>query len=287
MNTYLIQRGVLTPTHTYSPLSYRGYTIRSFGEYANHKGLFVEKVIDAKTFSDAYREFIVDLLPILNRISFLTQCSIEPLSKSSALIYRQNNNPDKSFFFYFGQKIPPVGLALEETGVGDLEKAKSSDLDGVFDLLREANYATTPKMQFALLIIAAEALAGEITLANKYPTLDKQKMKSILTDELYEDIYKTTNIRNRLFHGKSVTDEEAAKFGGLVYQRLLFGHFKPLLRLTSLHEDVKSAPRNEGAYEYGGAFMRPINGKSVDFDEAEKQFDNPRDYETLGHLADY
>lgn len=299
MNSYYIQKSILTSVQVYETLEYSGYKIQMFGEHSTHKGIMVEKTITARSMDEAYRQFILGLIPILNRIVVLTQCSVEPLGKSSALINRQNDNPNKEIFFYNAQKRSPVGMDLEQDHIKDLEKLKEKDLDLVFDLLRESNYATTPKLRLALLIIAAEALAGDkrypaqkckscgLEVKHSYIGLDKDKMVAILGTDLYNKLYKDDRIRHRFFHGKEVDDEQVAEVSSNIYKRLLFDYLKPKFTLGSLSQEAKAVPRNDGSFEYTGAYIRPLNDKKINFEDIEKQFDSPNDFEIIDSIPDY
>ncbi len=284
MNTYIIHKKINTPIRPFREMELMGYKLFLLADPVAQgpaEGFVISKEISATDGNKAYIDFVVGLVPILDAMSVITQCVIHSLASSSYFIYRVNENSNETLFFYYGGEGVTVGMGLDLEEANDIEKicltTRENNKERVaFTYLREANYAHTPTAFIAMLIIASEALAGEgKTQGNckscntlyEYPSADKNMLKSIMGQELYEGIY-GNRFRHKLFHGGKIDEVQASDLAAKLYEKIVLEYLPRRFGLKSIRKIV-NAPRSF-SYEYFGAFIKNIGGGVPNIVELEK-----------------
>lgn len=268
MNRYLIHKKIRTPISLFERVECLGYMIDWYGKPfdGSEEALVITKEITGDNYREAFSTFISGLIPIVNIMSVVTQCITESFSATSHIIYKINNNPERIAFFYYAGERDVVGMNVGANEIADIETilAKWTEEERTaFTYLREANCAFTPTARLAMLVIAAEAFAGESTMngackscgaAYSYPSVNKEAICKILGEELQRYVYVKSRLRHKLFHGGPTDEMEIVKVGDEMYKRIVLGYVVERYGLKAVHE-IKNAPRSF-SYECFGTFTK-------------------------------
>jgi len=264
MNKYLIQKKVKTPIEAEGEFEIRGYKIGPYRE-PYQEDLLVTREIEASNFIEALKTFLFELEPVLDAIAVTAQTMIYPLAMGSVLAYRLNDNPQRVFFAQIANESQIVGMSIGEETIKDAEKILAGNEAVAMTYLREAINAFSSTHKLAMLISAAEALAGSAKIQSKckecgatyeYGGTNRDALKQILGEDLYKEIYVETRIRHKLAHGGDAEMPEAVAIGEKMYSRIVLGYLKEKYGLDSLVEII-GAPRGF-SFEYSQAGCRMI-----------------------------
>ena len=280
-------------------LQIEGYTFSRY-VYDNYfnSGLLATKEVIAEDFNKAYQNFALNLVPLLNAMSVVTQCAIESMGVGSQYIYRLNNNSDRIAHLYVASRREPTGMDINPNNKGDIHLLQDEKLRTGLGFFREANNAGSPKTRLSMLLAAAEAFAGEeITKktcpkcgaeTTSYPTTSKSGLEKVLTKNLYTEIYNKKRIRQHLFHGGKVDDSVVIEYANKVHEQLLFGYLQPTYALADPHKII-GAPRNASSFEYSGSFIKLDSHVALlpSLQSLEEEWDSPDNYEFCGEPAGY
>ena len=206
---YLIQHRIKTLAQLFEPFEDKGFRFEQWNftiqEGPTGDAWIASKTVQAEGAAAAINKFMEDLLPIVDRVAFVSQC-FALVETESFMIERQERSGGV-FYFRHAREVPPVPLHFDEHSVKSLRSLESFDEKGdVFRMLREAANASTFYTRFAMLTSTLEAIAGQRTVGRKIET-DKEAIKQILQDDkLYEDLFGYgSGVRNQLLHGTKVT----------------------------------------------------------------------------------
>lgn len=275
MNRYLIQQKIKTVATLWDKIPYSGFTFEPFYLQipAYSKDLLVTKEIEAKDYSEAIKSFQHELIPIIDALAVISQCSFSMLA-TSFLVFRLTN-PEEYAFIYFVKGRETTGMSLLNSDFADLDKLIKIENKAALFYFRQSINAETAETRLGMLIIAAEALAGATQSSKEcpyckaklssYPITDRDKLKEIFGEELYKKLYEKGGgaLRHKMFHGQKLTDDDIKENIGPVYDRILT-FLKEQYDLQNV-EKIVAAPRSFNSYEPPtGLFVRNLRAKEYD-----------------------
>lgn len=213
MNKYEISQKIKTLAelwHPFEPFDYNGFHFEQWGftwaDGPKGKAWIASKLIKADNISEAVDVFFKDLLDIIDRCCFVSQCYFSIVSESYMAV-KKNNNPDNVFYLHYTKERGGGPLTFLKEQIESVKKLESFPRKPALMYLNESTNAMTFYSRLAMLIIALESIAGE-----KSPNVtDKDFIKNkILKDgTLFDEIFAYgTGIRNQIFHGKEVNITE-------------------------------------------------------------------------------
>lgn len=299
MNRYVIQQKVKSIANLGIEFQSGGYTFTAFdpkNPFGSEQWL-ATKEIQAETYQDASLTFRLDLIPILDALSVLTQCSFSVIAMSF-LIRRLNDNASNSFYLYVAQDRKTVGMPFwEKEQLADLERLLKIENKVALHYLRESNNSSTAKTRLAMLVSAAEALAGQKQKTRECPdcgrketfsTSNRELLADILGKEAYERLYLKDGgaLRHKLAHGSVVPDKDIVEVLPMVYERIILDYLPKLCGVTTLHKIV-AAPRTFTSFDHGGLFVRPVDDNALELRVAEQNWNKPAMLEPVDLPADY
>ena len=143
--------------------------------------------------------------------------------------------------------------------IEDAKKLKEAKIDVALNYFRESINAITLITKTAMLLISAEAIAGQKKVTSKCKNCgestersgtDLEKLKEVLDEKLVKEIYKKKgSLRNRLFHGGSVFKKgELKKVSDSIYEKIIL-YLKDKYELKQL-QIIKDAPRSIYSVRY-------------------------------------
>jgi hypothetical protein len=233
MNQYFIEHKIKTLAELYEPFSFRGFTFEQWDSSPaigpTGEAWRASKIIEAPNVDDAFKVFIDDFYPVVNRVAFVSQC-FTMIELQPFIAVRLNDNNDYTFFFYGTKERRGVPLAFDADEIHALmELEKFKEKGDVFRFLREATNATSFYTRFAMLTSSIEAMAGEIpdTKGNTKITNKEYISRYIIQDEkLYDNIFGYRDgLRNVISHGNKpdLNEERHEGFEYIrdVYQSIL------------------------------------------------------------------
>jgi|GEM_PF-2848698 hypothetical protein len=284
-NKYLMQKRVKTPIYTFEKSEFREFTFESYEDSHSHKGdLLVSRVLEAPDGNHAMRQFFTELEPILNSISILIQTIIFPLPTGSHMLYKLTNNPGNLFYANIASDREIVGMSLESEMFEDVEKLLSIGNSVALSYLRDAIGTLSSVQQLSMLLSAAEALAGTSKTKGvckkcgepyTRSSTDKERLKTILGDELYKKLY-TDGLRHKLAHGGDFDGEAVAETAGKTYSRINLGYLKETYDLSSLQE-IHGAPRSF-VFEYSHHGAKMLSSDAPTLKLVESEWDSPTSF---------
>lgn len=299
MNTYLIQQKIKAIANLGITLKTAGYEFTAFdpkNAFGSEQWL-ATKQIETDSYQNASLDFRLGLIPILDALSVLTQCSFS-LIAMSYLIRRVNDNDSNVFYLYVAQDRKTVGMPFwEKEQLADLEKLLQVENKVALHYLRESNNASTAKTRLAMLVFAAEAFAGQKEKTRECPdcgrketfsTSNRELLQEIVGAEAYDRLYLKNGgaLRHKLVHGSVVADKDIVEVLPLVYDNAILGYIPKLSGVQTLHKIV-AAPRSFTSFDHGGLFVKPLKEDAVDLRVAEQVWNKPSVLEPIDEPAGY
>src|SRR3990167_7120628 len=112
MNRYLIQQRIKTVASLWNKISHSGFTFEPFDLRipAHSWDLLATKEVQAKDCKEAIQSFRHELIPIIDALSVITQCSFTILAMSF-LVFRRTN-PEKYAYIYSARGREPTQITL-------------------------------------------------------------------------------------------------------------------------------------------------------------------------------
>lgn len=287
MNTYIIEHKVRTLAELYEGIAgngifeFRGFQFRQWdftiAQGAVGEAWIARKEIQAYDFLDAISSFRRDLLDIVRRVSFVSQC-FTTAELESFFVFRINNNPSQSFYYNFSEDAGPVPLHFDEDEKTSLLKLEDFNRPMALEYIAQSTRSATYTTRLAMLIIALESIAGEVTSGKTDMEFIKKK---ILKDEdLHDEIFHFgTGVRNKIFHGKEIVATEK-NYVKVVYDKII-DFFNEEYR-TSIDRSVIDPQRTPfGNYRGTHGWFRPSKEFSdwdlkrlIEINESERKRDD-------------
>ena len=234
--------------------------------------------VDEANFIRAFNMSRPRLVQLVDALCVVTQCSFS-LAAASWLVCRLTDNPERILYFRHLRKRPTVGMTISRPQqLSDIARLGSIENPGALHYFREAVNASTPSAQLAMLVVTAEALAGQGKITGKcqrceleysYGGTNRDNLEAILGTEVYARLYKSRNgsLRNRLLHGSYIDENAAAQVSGLAYAAILM-YLTRTLGLATI-EKIEAAPRTFQSIEWFGTFLRCVISPVPDLPELE------------------
>lgn len=242
MNTYSIQHRVKTLAQLEFvssdweetiPIDIDGYSIRqqwhSLERWIYGDTWIVKKEVEWENWIDALNLFRRGFNKIAERLSFVSQCSLEFLDQSR-LIEKTNDNPDKIFQVCIIDETKPVGLHIGQKDIDNYNNLKDICNDNPFFMYMNAVSSTIwYHAKLSLLCSALEALAGKKEKINEkwviyYTTYDVEEMKTILsTQDDYDKIFGPgwRWLRHKIQHGDFIDRFNWTDYVSWIYTKIL------------------------------------------------------------------
>lgn len=294
MSKYEISHKVKILATIWEPFDYDGFHFKQWdftiADGPKGESWIVNKEIEANGLLEAINKFRKDLLEIIQRCCFVSQCYFS-LIPESWMVVKKNDNTDNIFFLRFTKETKGVPLHFNKEEIESLKKLESFPRKPAFMYLNESTNTMTFYSRLAMLIIALESIAGE-----KSPNVtdkDYIKNKILKDDNLFDGIFAHgTGIRNQIFHGKDVniTDNYIRK----IYNKII-AYFNTEYK-TTINSSVENPQRTFwGNYAELNGFFKSKDGSTVDFKNIIEKFSEcaktnyciPEDYEFLPKVENY
>lgn len=265
MNKYLIEHKIKTiaeiwgSTENKQSFNFHGFEFRQW-EFSIPQGAIgdawiAKREVEAKDAESAVQFFRKELLDIVRRVALISQCfasaDFEPY-----FILRLNNNPEQAFFLSYSEESEHVSLPFGEEEKESLEKLEKFPNPVVLEYIAQSGRAATYTTRLAMLIIALESIAGEITQGKTNTRYIKDEI--LKNDKLYDEIFKFgIGIRNKIFHGKEIVGGK--DYAQIIYDRII--EFFNIKYGTKINTDVSQPQRHPfgNYYGYTGWFQPRIN----------------------------
>jgi hypothetical protein len=198
------------------------------------------------------------------------------------MVYRVSDNPERVLYFRHLRDRPTVGMPISEPNqLTDVARLTSVDNPVALHYFREAVNAATSSARLALLVITAEALAGQGEVIrnckkcgyrDSYGGTNRNELELVLGHEAYSRPYKKKNgaLRNRLLHGSAIDESSAAEVSALAYDSILV-YLVSKLGLSTI-EKITGAPRAFQSFERLGVFLRCAQHPVPELSELERDW---------------
>ena len=111
MNDYVIEHRISTISNLWEQFTFHGFVFRPWqinpGDRPVGDSWIARKTVQALAAQEAINAFRAELLPIVDKIAFVSQCHTSA-DYESLFIQRENGNPEGAFFFRFYAERRPV-----------------------------------------------------------------------------------------------------------------------------------------------------------------------------------
>lgn len=216
MNNYIVQHKIKTisslafdypeqSSFTFENISFFHWEFNYAGGFLGNAWVACGKE-NAENFADAINNFRDRLEKIVPKIAFISQCYMD-FASQSFLVHKENDNPDNVSFVRGVFESESVGLMFMKKELKSLTCLNEENIETEFYWYMNDCYNTTGYTAKLLLLFASlENLAGKETKmdaesGNIYTTYNKEQMKDILGNDLFNKIYGQNGLRHKLSHG--------------------------------------------------------------------------------------
>ncbi len=267
MNKYLIEHKIKTITDLWGladgkqEFEFRGFKFRQWdfniSDGAIGNAWIAKREFEAKDAESAIQFFREELIDIVRRVAFVSQCfasaDLEPY-----FILRLNDNPEQVFFLSYSEESEHVPLHFGEEEKESLEKLEKFPNPVVLEYIAQSGRAITYTTRLAMLIIALESIAGEISPGKTNMQYIKDEI--LKNYDLHDEIFKFgTGIRNKIFHGKEIVGGK--DYAQIIYDRII--DFFNVKYGTKINTDVSQPQRHIFGNYYGyRGWLQPITNIS-------------------------
>lgn len=226
---------------------------------------------NADNYHKAVFSFRKKLSKIVPRVAFISQCFMD-YGQESFLAFKINNNPEKIAFVHHTTGRNTPGLMFMEEERNNFNKLKLEN-DEFFWYINDCYNAIGYTAKLLLMFAALESLAGKEVKIDKegeeYETYNKENMKAILGDELYNKIYGKNGLRHKLSHGEYIN----SVFSGTNYVEIL--HNKILMYFNSNFDmKLNTAVVNPQRHPFGNAYLMNVFIKPKENTDTEMSLKN-------------
>jgi len=220
---------------------------------------------DADNFHDAVFSFRKKLNKIVPKIAFISQCYMD-YTQEPFLILRINDNLANIAFVYYttNRNAPGLMFMAEEKDNFDKLNLKNNEFFWYMsDCYNTIGYTAKLLLMFA----ALESLAGKDIKTDEdgkeYETYNKENMKTILGNELFNEIYGQGGLRHKLTHGEYIDSSFSGKNYVEVLHNLILEYFNKNFDMK-LNTGVVHPQRHPfgSAYEIK-TFIKPKEGNDI------------------------
>lgn len=290
MNTYTIQYKVATVAELIKPFEYDGYNFSSFDDWWKSEFWVITKKIEAEDIFKAYNSFYLGMIPLIERFSVISQCAFR-IAPNSFFVYKHYDNPKNAVYLRYIKSASHTGLHFDEKEIKQISKFDCLTKKEGLLYISEAANVTTYYGRLAMLIVAAEGFASEITKEKngktKYFT-NHVELKSMLGENLHKKLYEPNiGLRNILFHGKLTNQPQFNGIAEEVYGALL-GYLKKTCGINFEENVVHPQRHSYGNFLEMKDFWYFDNEVVLDIKKLEQDVDtnNPNHGSILSLLGD-
>jgi hypothetical protein len=267
MPAYRVSHKVRTVAELAEPLTTEGFLLEPFapGEQPDEEAWVATEVVEAHDFLAALNDSRQRLLPFIDAVAVVTQCAFS-LIGMSYMVYRMVENPHCLIYFNHVRRRATVGMILWKPEQGDdISRLLDTESPAALRYFREAMNAATSSACLAMLVITAEALAGQGRVTKRcsrcehvyeYDGTNHDELLRILGNYAYAQLYKKNQgaLRHRLLHGNPIDENAAAQLCDAMYHQIL-SYVKNTVGLQTI-EPIDGAPRRFDSLESLGAILR-------------------------------
>lgn len=217
---------------------------------------------EAKNYHEAFFAFRKKLSNIVPKIAFVSQCYMD-YTQETFLVNKINDNSEKIAFIHYVFERGVTGLMFMEEEGDDFEKLKGENNE-FFWYMTDCYNTTGYTAKLLLIFSALESLAGKEVKkdadGNDYETYNKDKMKEIIGDKLYNTVYGKGGMRHKLTHGEYIDPSFSGTNYVDLFHKLILEHFNKNFG-TKLNLDVVHPQRHPfGNAYYTNVFIKPKEG---------------------------
>jgi hypothetical protein len=229
-NMYLVVQKVWTSAELDGRTEARNFYLfqyehgREAGVRRVRRSWLAVRAMEATCWREAYARSSQDLIKLADALHVVLQC-VFSLAGASWFVWRQYHEGSGIVIASLSRPQQVVGIGLwRDQQKRDVERLRA--VNGAALLyFRESGRASTAKTKLAMLVIAAEAMAGgegksskcnkcqealvcpKCGTPNSYRATDADNVKRILGPEIYKALYRgPENLRNRLMHGNLIDE---------------------------------------------------------------------------------
>ena len=161
--------------------------------------------VDAPDFLSAYNMSRPGLVRTVDALSLVTQCAFSLVATSFSVV-RLTDNADRIIYFRHLRQRPTVGIGVwRPEQLADIATLSRMENPGALRYFREAINASTSSARLAMLVITAEALAGQSTVVGnsncgheyRYGGTNREELAAVLGAESYERLLLSPSIKTR------------------------------------------------------------------------------------------
>lgn len=271
MSQYLIQQKIKTTANlcildtggTPIPIIIDGIGLRhwdfNLADGCKGDAWIAEGKEEAENCREAFVAFRKKLNKVVPKIAFVSQCYMD-YTQEPFLVNKIENNSENVAFVHYVYERGSTGLTFMEEERDNLEKINLENKE-FFWYMMDCYNAIGYTAKLLLIFSALESLAGkEIKKdaeGNDYETYNKEKMKEILGDELFNTVYGKNGMRHKLTHGEYIDPSFSGTNYVDLFHKLILEHFNRNLG-TNLNLDVVHPQRHPfGNAYYTNAFIKP------------------------------
>lgn len=281
---YAVSQKIRTVASLDSTVKIEDITLRPFpGKPGKSvQSWIADVIVDAPDGDHAIAAAWERFIPLLDRLAVVTQSAFS-FAAQSYLVRRLTDNEAGVFFMLCTRARHPNGMPLwNDEQRHDIERLASVPSSALRNF-REAANASTVQGALSALVMAAEALAGNVQKARKCqcggqvacaecgkpavsPFPDKERLEQILGEASYKALYRGTKkggaVRNKLMHGTVVPMMQVLGLTQNSYDRVL-EYLRQTYGLKTVGS-IANAPRSFTQWEYFAHYARLKSGAVPD-----------------------
>jgi|GEM_PF-2047198 len=287
MEKYLIKYKIATVAELVNAFDYRGFRFEpATNEWWHCDAWIATKTIEAENIIKARSQFYKELLPLIERFSVVSQCAFR-VTANTYFIYKLTNNKDKVIYIFYVRESGHTGLMFDEQEINQLDNFDNVVNKEALIYVAEAANASTFYTRLTMLIMGIEGLAGELVTKKEIKT-NKTELITILGQPLFDQLYAYgTGIRNKLFHGKTFSNQLIDGLTEKVYDKIR--DYLEQKYNIHLEKNVVNPQRNfHGNFQFAGTYEKLTDVKYLDIATIESSFDenNPKKDEVYRNIFD-
>ena len=183
----------------------------------------VEKVVKEKDWTSAINKFRKELEPIVQKISFVSQSYFDFLLQPF-IIFRLNDNSDKIFIYRHTQEIKVCGFHFDEKALDQYYKISTYDKPYTFKFMQECCNTIGYIPKLLLLFSVLEAMCDVVEKEKDGKIMrsyDKNQMKKILGNNLYDKFFGKNGLRHKLDHGEFTYLIYGDEYFAILYDKIM------------------------------------------------------------------
>lgn len=238
MNTYIIEQristladlwlvkesGYITREMTIDDFMFNQWRVPQGTGMRSDKAWIAKKEIRSNTGNRALNRFRTELNDIVLRLGFVSQCYMD-FYEEPFVLFRRTNNIDKLFFYRHIESRKGVGLHFGNSELNTYRQIIDYEYSEAFKFLQECRNTIGYVPKLLLLFSALEAMCGKVSkddgTSEPYSTYNKEVMKEILSNSLYNKLFGKEGIRHKLDHGEMIESAFGKNYVEEIYTKIV------------------------------------------------------------------